>query len=412
MTDDVHTEIAIVGGGLMGATLALLLARVRPDCRILLCEKSPFTAATPDLLKQPSFDARSTALAPTSVELLQTLGVWQRLPMPATAIRKIHVSDRGHLGWVALGESDNQSQPLGYVVENRSLGWSLTQAMAAESNLQIRAPMHVARVQAKSRRARLLCQGQESSIDARLVIIADGADSPLRQQLGIQTRVRDYHQNAIVANVACSKAHNGQAFERFTAQGPLALLPLQGEWGKSMAMVWTRPEAEVDTALALSDQAFLSELQQVFGYRLGELSAVSQRFSYPLQLLVAEEQVRSNIVLMGNAAHFLHPVAGQGYNLAARDGLRLAETLRDVPAEGLGELSVLHGYLKAQRPDQERTLSLSDGFNRLFGERGWFAAAMRNSAMFAVHSQPLIRSMFIRQMSGRASPKAQPWGTH
>lgn len=404
-------DIAVVGGGLMGATIALLFARAMPECQIVLCEKFTVDTESPVDLGQPSFDGRSTALSPTSVDLLRTLDLWPNLPGTVTPIRRIHVSDRGHLGWVSLQESDNNNLPLGFVVENRALGWSLNQGLLRQSNIQIKAPALVENIAFSPGGAILRWRDQAQPLTVSLAVVADGADSPLRQSLGIQASRKDYQQHAMVANVRCSQPHQAQAFERFTSRGPLAMLPLHGNSGRHVAMVWTWPASEQQSAMALSDSEFLSQLQAIFGYRLGEFCAISPRSSYPLQLVLAQEQVRRNLVLMGNAAHFLHPVAGQGYNLALRDALRLTEILAQTDRRSLGELDVLQHYQRQQADDQNRTRLLSDGFIRLFGSDHVGAAALRNCAMFGVQCQPWIRSVFIRHMSGRGSDRAQPWGS-
>jgi 2-octaprenyl-6-methoxyphenol hydroxylase len=406
------TDIAIIGGGLMGASTALLLAKVLPHCRIALLERHPFTPSDATQTNLPSFDARSTALAPTSVQLMERLGVWPSMTVHATAIRSIQVSDQGHVGWVRLTEADNQQQSLGAVVENHALGRALISAVHAAPSVQVLAPTTVARVVPKADIVELMldeASGASRSLSAKLVIVADGANSLVARQLGIALEVKDYHQHAIVANVAYAKPHQGAAYERFTAQGPMALLPLGGSQSHTSALVWTWPNDQVDVAMAMSDSEFLQHLQREFGHRLGKFSAVSRRSHYPLRLSVAREQVRSRLVLLGNAAHFLHPVAGQGYNLALRDAVRLAEVLQATSPEQLGDLAVLQRYQQLQAEDQRRTITLSDGFNRVFTSERFAFNALRNLAMLTVEHSAWVRNGFIRQMSGRASPQANPW---
>lgn len=405
---DGQADIAIIGGGLMGTATALLMAQVRPQCSIVLLEKHPFKSIGADEQTRSSFDARSTALAPTSVALLQRLGVWRDIAAHATAIDSIQVSDKGHAGWVRLTQADNEARPLGAVVENHALGGALIAAVNAAATVEVKAPATVKAVVPKREQAELMLDSGDS-LAARLVIVADGADSAVARALAIGADVKDYQQHAVVANVAYSKAHKGAAFERFTAQGPLALLPLGGSGSHTSALVWTWPSARIDEVMAMPDAQFLSTLQRVFGYRLGEFTAVSRRSSYPLRLSVAQEQVRARIVLLGNAAHFLHPVAGQGYNLALRDALRLAQVLQGVPAKELGALELLQRYEQLQRGDQLRTIGLSDGFNSAFGSSHSLLAGLRNLGMVAVENSAWVRNGFIRQMSGRASAQADPW---
>jgi len=400
-------DIAIVGGGLMGAALGLLLAQSLPGRRIQLLEQKHFSGPSDQSLAQPHFDARSTALAPTSVHLLERLGVWSALKRHASAILRVQVSDRGHLGWVRLTTDSNRGDPLGYVVENRALSRVLTDALLATPALMLRAPVSVQSLKADAEGMRLVTDS--GVVRAQLVIVADGADSPLRQNLGIGERVKDYHQSALIANVQHQLPHQGVAFERFTEQGPLALLPLGGSSGSVSALVWTWPEARIHEAMALPDMEFLSHLQQVFGYRLGRMQQVGLRQSYALQLRLAREQVRSGLVLMGNAAHFLHPVAGQGYNLALRDGLHLAEVLRTSGRANLGDLGLLQKYEHLQAADQRATVFLSDTFNELFRSDDRGAVLLRNLGMMGVETSGALRNLFIRQLSGRASRRADPW---
>jgi ubiquinone biosynthesis UbiH/UbiF/VisC/COQ6 family hydroxylase len=334
---------------------------------------------------------------------MQALNVWVAMEPHATAIQSVRVSDKGHCGWTTLTQKDNGHQPLGFVVDNRSMGQALLAAVAASANIDSRTNTEVERLTPVFGGMDVTLSSGDH-IRAELVIIADGANSVLASSLGIQQTVNDYSQSAIVANVAFDLPHQGMAFERFTDKGPLALLPLDGEKGRSSALVWTWPKSEVEQVMAMDDRAFLNVLHQWFGYRLGNFVRVSARTSYPLSLCLANEQVRSNLVLMGNAAHFLHPVAGQGFNLAARDGLRLAQMLQNTSGS-LGDLSMLMAYQTAQAQDQARTIGLSHGFNTLFGSRQLGLVGLRNMGMLAIESCDWLRALFIRQMSGRASPK-------
>lgn len=400
-------DIAIVGGGLMGAALALLLAQILPRRRIQLLEQKPLIGISDQALAQPFFDARSTALAPTSVRLLERLGVWPALQRYATAITRVQVSDRGHIGWVRLTTDNNGGDPLGYVVENRALSRVLVDALSSSPTLTLRAPVNVQNLKAEP--GGMILTTGAGVVHAQLVIVADGADSPLRQNLGIGEHVKDYHQAALIANVQHELSHQGVAFERFTEQGPLALLPLGGASGSVSALVWTWPKARIEEALKWPDAEFLAQLQHVFGYRLGRMQHVGVRQSYALQLRLARELVRSNLVLMGNAAHFLHPVAGQGYNLALRDGLHLAEVLRTAGDADLGDLALLQEYERRQAEDQRATVFLSDSFNELFRADALGAVLLRNLGMLGVETSGTLRDIFIRQLSGRASRRADPW---
>lgn len=391
----------------MGAALALLLAQSLPERRIQLLEQRPLANPSDQSLAEPYFDARSTALAPSSVRLFERLGVWPALAGHATAIVRVQVSDRGHAGWVRLTTDSNRGSPLGHVVENRALSRVLADALGALPALALRAPARVHGLQPGAED--MVLRTDTGDLRAQLVVVADGADSPLRQALGISERVKDYQQSALIANVQHQLPHQGVAFERFTDQGPLALLPLGGAAGTLSALVWTWPEARIQDGMAMSNADFLQHLQQVFGYRLGQLRQVGARQSYPLQLRLAREQVRSRVVLMGNAAHFLHPVAGQGYNLALRDGLHLAEVLRGAGRGDLGALGLLQKYEHQQAADQRATVFLSDGFNELFGSGSRGAVLLRTLGMLGVETNRSLRDLFIRQLSGRGNRRADSW---
>jgi ubiquinone biosynthesis UbiH/UbiF/VisC/COQ6 family hydroxylase len=281
-------------------------------------------------------------------------------------IERIHVSDQGSWGLSQFTQQDNQQQPLGQVVENSGMQRVLHQALKRRSAIEIISAAQVTALRpckggvqlgwrsSQSLAANSMAQVEEQMDSAALVILADGADSPLRQSLGIAVREVPYEQTALVANVRFSLPHGGCAFERFCPAGPLAILPRgQSSQGRVGALVWTFPRTQQAAFEALSDEQLLAQLQTAFGYRLGRFEAIGQRQFYPLRLVVAKEQVRSHLVLQGNAAHFLHPVAGQGFNLALRDGLRLAQVLSEGAASGeaLGELAQLQRYAIAAEAD-------------------------------------------------------------
>lgn len=247
--------------------------------------------------------------------------------------------------------------------------------------------------------------GQEQTIHTQLVIIADGADSPLRASLGIDVDIEKYHQTAIIANVALSNPHDGVAYERFTDEGPMALLPLGGKDGCESALVWTQPEDQADAILALDDEAFMEQLQQRFGFRLGHFKSVGKRDAYPLQLMLAKEQVRSSLVVMGNAAHFLHPVAGQGFNLALRDCAALTTVLAKArrAQQPLGALKVLQQYEQQQQLDQQATIQFSDKLTRLFSTAALPSAGLRALGFLGLETLPGAKQLLASQTMGQTS---------
>jgi 2-octaprenyl-6-methoxyphenol hydroxylase len=386
-----RVQLAIIGGGLVGASLALALqdtARQR-GWRIALIE--PFA---PGSSYQPSYDARSTALSYGSRLIYERLGLWQAIAQRAEAILQIHVSDRGRFGAARLQAIEEGVPALGYVVENAWIGHCLWQALDAEV-VQWYCPAEVTGLQRLDDGYRLSLS-DERQLDCDLAVLADGGRSGLREQLGIGVSQRPYGQSALIANVTPLEAHRGQAFERFTDEGPMALLPLTDN---RCALVWTRAAADAERLLRLSDAAFLAELQQAFGYRLGALRQVGARHLYPLSLVEAQEQVRPHLVVLGNAAHSLHPIAGQGYNLSLRDTLALAEVLQAATAP-LGDFATLQGYLQRQQLDQQLTLGFSDRVTRLFSNAQPLLTAGRNLGLLGLDLLPPAKRWFARQAMG------------
>ncbi|MDH0745844.1 2-octaprenyl-6-methoxyphenyl hydroxylase [Pseudomonas sp. GD03842] len=384
-------DLAIVGGGLVGASLAMALqsgAKAR-GWKIVLIE--PFA---PGDAWQPSYDARSSALSFGARQIYERLGLWQQVARRAEPILQIHVSDQGRFGATRLSSMQEGVPALGYVVENAWLGQCLWQGLDRDV-ISWRVPAEVKAMEALSNGYRLTLS-DESEIDCNLAVLADGGRSSLREQLGIGVRTVPYDQCALIANITPGEAHGGQAFERFTDNGPMALLPLPEN---RCALVWTRTGEDVKRLMALDDRSFLAELQSVFGYRLGALQQVGARHSYPLALIEAEEQVRSNLVVLGNAAHSLHPIAGQGFNLSLRDAAALAHALLTSHASP-GDLATLQTYRDRQYRDQKVTVGFSDQVTRLFGSREPMIAAGRNLGLLGLDLLPSAKSWFARQAMG------------
>lgn len=406
MTPNLEFDIAIIGGGMVGTSLASLLAASHADWRIALIEAQPF-AQLDEVHFQPSFDARSTALSYGTADILRELGLWENLQTHITAIKQVHVSDRGHFLGGLIDATDHHLDAVGYVVENAWLGKVLLSHVQVQKNIQCFSAASVTQLTPLKKGARLSVKTEAEvfSITTSLAVIADGGDSPLRSALGIGTQVRAYGQTAIITNVEFSEAHNGVAYERFTADGPVALLPL-GESSQSnqSALVWTLPSAEAEKIVALSDEDFLEKLQECFGFRVGRFTRVAKRYAYPLQLMLAEEQIRSHIVLVGNAAHFLHPVAGQGFNLALRDCACLVEVLREAHAaeKSLGELATLQTYLDRQLLDQQLTVEFSDKLVRLFSNDHLPLIALRHLGFVSLESIAFLKTQFTAQTMGTA----------
>ena len=402
-------DVAIVGGGMAGAGLALLLTQQMPDLSIALIEQHPLQVASAEQLSIPSFDARSTALSCSTQQILESLGLWRFLQSQVAPILQVHVSERSRPLGMLMRAEDTELPALGYVIENRVLGNVLLKAVLENPvNIRTFSPARVDSISMNEGYAALTIESDEAFVlNAKLVVVADGAQSMLRQQLGIGSDNTPYDQHALVANVITELPHSGMAYERFTETGPIALLPLpdsmkQDEKQSRAALIWTLPDNEVNEVMQLPEKEFLLRVQQRIGGRSGKLLAVGVRYCYPLSLVQAREQVRSRVVLMGSAAHHLHPVAGQGFNLIMRDCLALAETLKPVAMRGddVGDLSVLQQYLDKQQWDQQKTVVASDWLPRLFSNRDRPQILLRGAALMGLDFLPGLREWFTREATG------------
>ncbi len=397
MQDD--CDILIVGGGLVGATLACALANC--DYRVVLLEARPL--GTPG---QPSYDERTVALSYSSRRIFEALGLWDELLQVATSINTIHISERGRFGVTRLHHADEDVDALGYVVANRNIGETLYKRLSAQKNLKVYSPSILNDLTLKSHcvSADVTFENKKSKnsrlhIETRVLIAADGADSRVRKQLGIDVQRDDYHQTAIVTNITTSKPHHNTAYERFTSSGPLALLPLSEN---RCSLVWTHNQCDVDATMQLDDVGFLYSLQECFGFRLGRFTKAGKRHAYPLSLLRATEVVRPRVALLGNAAHTLHPVAGQGLNLALRDVAVLAELLfaaaqqHDDPGNEL----LLKQYAAWRVQDLKRTVGFTDTLARVFTNPLAPLAHARGLGLVAVDLIKPLRKRLVEQSTG------------
>ena len=407
-------DIVIAGGGMVGVSLALQLGAVLPAAtKILLVESFPFPKVVAGEAPEyhPAFDARSTALSYSSRLIYEKMGVWDDLQQWLCPIESIHVSSRGRFGSTMLQAQTSGWPALGYVVENAWLGSALIQALYRQDRVEVCSPAKVVGASPAGQGISLDLEGEVAQhIEASLLLVADGAGSGLREQLGVAVQEKPYRQHALVANVASAQPHRGCAYERFTDEGPLALLPLLGAPGgeNRSALVWTLPPEGAEQLRACPEKEFLASLQDRFGYRLGRLCHVGERHSYPLSLVQSNEQVRQAVVVMGNAAHALHPVAGQGYNLALRDvaelGRVLAQALAaDTPA---GDLATLQRYESSQRADQARTINFSDRVPSLFMQADPILGLGRDLALAGLDIMPGLKNEFVRYAAGVAGSGA------
>lgn len=388
-----------------GLSLALLLAEADTSLNILVLEAHAPAAGGGPGQDQPSFDARATALSESSRRIYTEAGLWQALAPQLATIDRIHVSDLGHPGQSRLAAADHGLPGLGYVVENRHLGRALYRLCRTFDGIRLAAPARVEALRPEPGAMALTVNSQRCR--AKLAVVADGASSATLAGLGIATRWKDYHRHALVANIATSHPHKGIAYERFTPDGPLALLPLTDAGGEHrMALVWTLPPERCQALVAADEATFLAALHKSFGYRAGAFVHAGRRASYPLVLSEAEEQVRRNLVVVGNAAHTLHPVAGQGFNLTLRDIARLAATVAAGHRRGTepGDLAQLEAYAADCVMDQDNTRLFSDRLPGFFGRDDRPAVLARNAGLVALDLFPPLRRQFGRFGAGLATP--------
>jgi 2-octaprenyl-6-methoxyphenol hydroxylase len=381
-------DVAIVGGGMVGASLAVALEGL--GVRAALIEAVPHDAAA-----QPSFDERTTALSNGSRRILETLGVWRDLANAATRIAKIHVSDQGHFGFARIDAAELGRDALGHVVPNRALGAALWSRLSRRKDLDVFCPSRVARIDIREDAIELGI-APDRMLWARLVVAADGIDSAVRTAFGVGVETRDYLQAAIITTVLPGKFHDHVAYERFTPAGPLALLPLAD--GRC-TLVLTLSPAAAEAAMSSSDEQFLADVQARFGWRLGRLLKVGQRRVYPLSLSRAQRSSSGRCIMVGNAAQALHPVAGMGFNLGLRDVACLAELI----AERRGELHTVAAVYDAWRaPDRRQVIAFTDGLVRLFASPWGPARRLRDLGLLAFDLLPPAKLALSALSTGAA----------
>lgn len=369
---------------------------------ILVIEAIPPNA---NAAKQSSFDARSTALSFGTRKFFEDIGLWQALGEAASAIHEIQVSDRGRFGSVGLNKDEQDVEALGYVVENKLLGQVLNARLSDSKKINLLCPALVSSVKAteKGMRLGLDHDGVETVVDASLVVLADGGKSPVCEQLGIAQTVERYDQHALIANIVLEKPHQHIAFERFTDTGPLAVLPLQSIDGKNRgSLVWTLSVEQAAEYRELGAEALLILLQERFGYKLGKILEIGETFVYPLSLSVAKEQVRPGLALLGNVAHTLHPVAGQGLNLALRDARALVDVLISTQDRGiaLGEMNALLEYVARQEADQALTTQFTHNITKLFSSNNEAKVWLRKFGLVAIELMPALRMRIAERAMG------------
>ena len=387
-------DVAVIGGGMAGAGLACSLAS--DDIAIALVEEKPARTGSPR-----DNDARGIALSLSSRKVLDDTGIWPKLGQSACPIERIHVSTKGRYGSVRMSAGMLGLDSLGFVVRAGELGRALYQEISGHDNIDLICPATATGIErgADSVTVRFRQAAGDAALECRLLVIADGAFSNTRELAGIKTRILDYRQAAIVCNVGTSRDHRNTAYERFTPDGLVALLPLQD--ARSVTVL-VAPVEQVDDYLQLDDEAYLKLLQETFGKRLGALSGPGARTSYPLFLQQPDAQTGERTVLLGNAAHTIHPNGAQGFNLVLRDVAELAGCIGTTLRAGgdIGAPQVLNAYGLSRQADQRQVIRFSDLLQRTFNDTGPVKSMLRNSAMLALDASPALKKEFIRRATG------------
>ena len=394
-------DIVIVGGGMVGASLVAALKNAS-ELKIAVVEAHAF-----DSTRQPSFDDRSMALSYGSRRIFEAMGLWDALEMQVQSIQSIHVSDRGHLGSVRMTSTEERVEALGYVVENRVMGRVLKQVVNSLAHIDWLCPATIQTLEQSTDHVDIkikTTQG-EQRLQAKLVVAADGVQSQTRQLAGLDMMVESYQQSAIIANVQTDQLHQGIAYERFTDTGPIAFLPMTEN---RFSVVWTCEQKDTARIMALTDAEFKQELQQRFGFRAGNIEKTGERFSYPLAYTEAELLTKGRVVIIGNAAHTLHPVSGQGFNLALRDVAELAEMITDHAQKkssnhvgyDVGHPLILAQYHAKRLNDMHRVYRITNTMVKLFSNPSFMVGHLRACGLIALNLTPPARSLMARQSMG------------
>jgi 2-octaprenyl-6-methoxyphenol hydroxylase len=393
--DGQHFDLIIVGGGLAGNCLALALNG--SGLRIAIIE-----ANSKEHLKNSPLGDRALALAAGTTAKLEGLGVWQGVEAKATAITDIHVSDKGHFGKVRLSARKQNVAALGYVITARDIESHVADLVDKADITQLCPARLVGLVSDDTEvNASIKYNDDALCLSAKLLVGADGGNSSVRNLLDIPQQVTEYGQTALVTTVETTLPHRNIAYERFTESGPLALLPIAKN---CCSVVWTRTTEDADALMSGSEHDFLEGLQQCFGYRLGQLGLIAPRRAFPVSLVRAERMQSGRAVIIGNAVHQLHPVAGQGFNLGLRDVVQLADMLLDKHGEGgdIGSTDLLNEYVKVREQDHRNTIAFTDTLVKLFSNDWLALATARNIGLAMLDHLPPVKTLLSRHAMGLA----------
>ncbi|QHH96187.1 2-octaprenyl-6-methoxyphenyl hydroxylase [Acinetobacter dispersus] len=397
-------QVIIVGGGMVGLSLALMLAKSNIAVKLLEAVKYPNFDDENVAPYHSSFDARNTALSRRSVQIYQKLGLWEALQQHATPILQVHITEQGSFGKARLVAEQEKVESFGQVIENAWLGRVLLTQVRQQPLIELIDGVQVTSLTQDADQVQIEAMRNGEyihSLKSKLVIAADGRDSFCRQAIGVGVDEHDYDQVAIVTTVQTSKPHQQVGFERFSALGPLALLPLPGEYRRSV--VWpVKKGTEAEWLGEENDQHFLDALQETYGDRAGKFEKTGKRFSYPLSQVLADKQAVGRVVLMGNAAHTIHPVAGQGFNLCLRDADVLVRFLMEqlAKSDDIGTPENLLAYEQSRLKDQQRVIKFCDSVVRGFSNQNPILKLLRNTGLIAFDVIPGVKPLVANYAMG------------
>ncbi|MFK8027030.1 MAG: 2-octaprenyl-6-methoxyphenyl hydroxylase [Gammaproteobacteria bacterium] len=385
-------DIVIVGGGLVGMSLAVALAK--SSSSVLLLEQNQAAPLHANVL-----DLRTTGLTRSSEQMFMQIGVWDKISSAATPIERLDISEQGNFGAARIDASQHDISPIGYMVPNHHLIEVLSEQVQQLANVTILSPASLdsAEVNSSGYTIKINHEGEQLIVTTSLLVGSDGGKSKVREILGISAEHKNYQQSAIITNVRTQKAHQNVAYERFTKNGPLAVLPIKDN---CCALIWTQSEHSVGAYMEMDDQHFLQSLQKAFGYRLGKFLEVGKRSAYPLSLTKSNGLVGPHAVLVGNAAQTVHPVAAQGFNLGLRDVHTLVQMLTSIEFNPARYESMLNEYQQIRTPDRDHVIKLTDGLTRVFAQQAWPAKFLRSMGVRMISSLPALQRGVLRRNLG------------
>ncbi len=399
-------DIIIAGGGMAGATAAIALAKL--NLNIALVEP-----IKPEQETSPSFDQRAVALSAASISIFKSLEIWQKIEKLGCPITDIHVSDQGHFGFVRLKASDYKVEALGQVIPLDQTGPILWQMIKETTNIELICPATIINIDSLETQkensavtATVKDDTGEQQLTAKLLLAADGTFSSIANLSSIQTTRTPYDQHAVITNISTEYRHKNRAFERFTKNGPLALLPLTQN---RMSLVWCQRETNLEKVMNYNDTEFIQNLQDEFGYRLGQITKVGERTQYPLSLHLPNEIFKGRVLLLGNAAHTLHPIAGQGFNIGLRDIAALFDAAQIAIKDGIdiGDKSFLTNFQEQRKPDRDFTITATDSLARLFSSDFLPLVIARNKGLSLLNKIPFAKKQLAMAAMGFHGETAQ-----